>query len=43
MYGEDDLLSKRLLLYLIELNINKQSMVVVSDFLLPYRREGDLK
>jgi hypothetical protein len=44
MYCDDDLLTKRLLLYLIELNINKLSMVVVVfDFLLPYRREGDLK
>jgi hypothetical protein len=43
MYCDDDLLTKRLLLYLIELNINKLSTVVVFDFLLPYRREGDLK
>jgi hypothetical protein len=43
IYGDDDLLTKRLLLYLIELNINKLSMVVVFDSLLPYGREGDLK
>jgi hypothetical protein len=42
MYGHDDLLTERLLLYLIELNINKLSMIVF-DFLLPYGREGDLK
>jgi hypothetical protein len=42
MSGEDDLLSKRLLLYLIGSSINKLTMSV-SDFFLPYEKEGDLK